>query len=56
LTSAPRGSEVLPVPEPEKNEPPAAEPCDVCGAPMLMELHCKLVCRKCGFGRDCSDP
>jgi len=31
------------------------EPCDVCGFPML-DVHCKLICRKCGFMRDCSDP
>ncbi|NKE69355.1 hypothetical protein MNODULE_01125 [Nitrospiraceae bacterium HYJII51-Mn-bac16s-1-B09] len=29
--------------------------CDLCGAPML-DLHCKLICRRCGFKRDCSDP
>lgn len=29
--------------------------CDLCGAPML-DLHCKLICRQCGFKRDCSDP
>jgi len=29
--------------------------CDVCGAPML-ELHCKLICERCGYRRDCSDP
>lgn len=29
--------------------------CDLCGAPML-DLHCKLICRCCGFKRDCSDP
>ena len=31
------------------------EPCDVCGLPML-DVHCKLICRNCGFMRDCSDP
>lgn len=37
---------------------PAAERvylCDLCGAAML-DLHCKLICRRCGFKRDCSDP
>jgi len=34
----------------------APEPlCDLCGAPML-ERHCKLLCRRCGYQRDCSDP
>ena len=35
--------------------PPEGEPCDICGFPML-DVHCKLVCRNCGFMRDCSDP
>jgi len=29
--------------------------CDLCGAIML-DLHCKLVCERCGYKRDCSDP
>jgi hypothetical protein len=29
--------------------------CDLCGATMD-ERHCKLVCRQCGYMRDCSDP
>lgn len=29
--------------------------CDLCGAPML-DLHCKLSCKNCGYKRDCSDP
>ena len=29
--------------------------CDLCGAPMI-DRHCKLVCRNCGYQRDCSDP
>ena len=29
--------------------------CDVCGAEML-EIHCKIICPRCGFMRDCSDP
>lgn len=29
--------------------------CDLCGAPML-ERHCKLICVRCGYQRDCSDP
>ncbi len=34
---------------------PEWEPCDICGFPML-DVHCKLICRNCGFMRDCSDP
>jgi len=37
---------------------PLASPgelCDICGCPML-DVHCKLICRNCGFMRDCSDP
>jgi hypothetical protein len=29
--------------------------CDVCGAPMR-EFNCELICTKCGYRRDCSDP
>ena len=29
--------------------------CDVCGAELL-PIHCKLICPRCGFTRDCSDP
>jgi carbonic anhydrase/acetyltransferase-like protein (isoleucine patch superfamily) len=29
--------------------------CDLCGTPMR-ESHCKLVCDRCGYTRDCSDP
>lgn len=29
--------------------------CDLCGSVML-NLHCKLVCERCGYKRDCSDP
>ena len=29
--------------------------CDLCGSPMR-ETHCKLVCDRCGYTRDCSDP
>jgi len=41
-----------PVPPPS---PDATVPCDLCGAPVL-ERHCKIVCRNCGYMRDCSDP
>ncbi|MGI0148896.1 MAG: HVO_2523 family zinc finger protein [Thermoplasmata archaeon] len=29
--------------------------CDVCGAPTF-ERHCKIICTRCGYVRDCSDP
>ena len=29
--------------------------CDLCGHAML-DLHCKLICKRCGYKRDCSDP
>jgi hypothetical protein len=29
--------------------------CDLCGHAML-DLHCKLICQRCGYKRDCSDP
>ena len=29
--------------------------CDVCDGPAF-ELHCKIICRECGYTRDCSDP
>ncbi len=32
-----------------------SEPCDACGAPTF-ELRCKVICRNCGYIRDCSDP
>ncbi len=45
------------VKDPEPDTRPQAAPvlCDVCGASM-QEHHCKLVCRCCGYTRDCSDP
>ena len=42
-------------PRPLSSTLPEGEPCDICGFPML-DVHCKLVCRNCGFMRDCSDP
>ncbi len=36
-------------------EPAAAGACDVCGGPTY-EARCKVVCRRCGYTRDCSDP
>lgn len=29
--------------------------CEICGARMF-ERSCKIICRNCGFTRDCSDP
>jgi uncharacterized Zn finger protein (UPF0148 family) len=29
--------------------------CDVCGGPTY-ESRCKIICTRCGFTRDCSDP
>jgi DNA-directed RNA polymerase subunit RPC12/RpoP len=29
--------------------------CERCGEPME-ERQCKIVCRNCGYARDCSDP
>jgi len=31
------------------------DPCDVCGGPTF-ERQCKVICRRCGYTRDCSDP
>ena len=30
--------------------------CELCGFPLFLEHHCKIVCPNCGFTRDCSDP
>jgi len=35
--------------------PKTGTPCDVCGGPTY-EARCKIVCRRCGYTRDCSDP
>ncbi|MEW6743505.1 MAG: hypothetical protein AB1486_12180 [Planctomycetota bacterium] len=29
--------------------------CEICGA-VMVEVHCKYICRVCGRTRDCSDP
>jgi hypothetical protein len=29
--------------------------CSVCGEQMR-EIHCKIICPRCGYTRDCSDP
>jgi len=40
---------------PETDEVESGWRCDLCGGEM-MELHCKLICTRCGYERDCSDP
>ena len=45
------------VPAPAPAPGPAAGDdlrCDLCGSPMY-EVHCKVICRTCGYKRDCSD-
>jgi len=32
-----------------------ADACDVCGGPTY-ERNCKVICTRCGYTRDCSDP
>ena len=29
--------------------------CDICGS-VMVGAHCKLICERCGYTRDCSDP
>lgn len=29
--------------------------CEICGAAMY-ERHCRIVCARCGYQRDCTDP
>lgn len=29
--------------------------CEVCGG-VMFERHCKILCPRCGYQRDCSDP
>ncbi len=41
------------VPAPETAADASA--CDVCGAPTV-ERNCKVICTRCGYTRDCSDP
>jgi len=42
---------------PKESVPMPAElaVCDVCGGPTF-EVHCKIICRTCGYTRDCGDP
>jgi hypothetical protein len=46
-----------PASEPESRDdgPAGASICDLCGSTMV-EHHCKLLCPRCGYMRDCSDP
>ncbi|MGH7575988.1 MAG: hypothetical protein ACREM1_12800 [Longimicrobiales bacterium] len=30
--------------------------CDVCGSAMDYSATCRIVCRNCGYTRDCEDP
>lgn len=57
--SLPQGDPAGTSDQPRSPEPTGAAEqiyyCDLCGAEML-NLHCKLVCERCGYKRDCSDP
>ena len=44
---------IVKAPQAPRQEPEAA--CDVCGAPTY-EVRCKVICNRCGYTRDCSDP
>ncbi|MFQ5521937.1 MAG: hypothetical protein ACE5FK_11095 [Candidatus Methylomirabilia bacterium] len=35
--------------------PEGLQICEGCGEPM-QEIHCKIICPRCGYTRDCSDP
>jgi hypothetical protein len=39
----------------ENSMPHDVHLCSVCGA-VMREIHCKIICPKCGYMRDCSDP
>ena len=30
--------------------------CDICGSGMDYTASCRIICRNCGYTRDCSDP
>ncbi|MBI4236208.1 MAG: hypothetical protein HY688_02475 [Chloroflexi bacterium] len=40
---------------PRRERPSAPERCDLCGGPTI-EVRCKIICKRCGYTRDCSDP
>ncbi len=42
---------VLAPPKPK----PIEDKCEICGG-RFTERSCKVICRNCGFTRDCSDP
>lgn len=37
-------------------DPRAAIDCEICGSQMRYIAACKILCRVCGYRRDCSDP
>ena len=53
--AASRRPDPPPTPTPGVRPNLAVAECAVCGGPTY-ELHCKIICRTCGFTRDCSDP
>jgi len=50
MTAAPSATKSL-----KAATPAAPDPCDVCGGPTT-ERNCKVICHRCGYTRDCSDP
>jgi hypothetical protein len=42
--------------EPGRRIEPDPGRCELCGFPLAVERHCKIVCPNCGYTRDCSDP
>jgi len=48
-------AETVARPKPPISPELQGDPCDVCGSPTI-EIRCKVICRKCGYVRDCSDP
>jgi exosome complex RNA-binding protein Csl4 len=39
----------------DPRSPEGYSTCEHCGEQM-QEIHCKLICPRCGYTRDCSDP
>jgi hypothetical protein len=37
-------------------DPDAPIICEMCGNEMVYTAACKIMCRRCGYKRDCSDP
>ena len=50
MTAAPNATNPLPI-----AGPTTGEACDVCGGPTF-DRNCKVICLRCGYTRDCSDP